>query len=184
MASEFLRRRRTKKIAEEYVNEIIDKLSHNPAVDKSATIPFNADSLQKDFTAQLESLLERDAEEGERPIWRELFLRDEYKIFADDETALFVKIFGDGVGIFGLGAANDNFKILSLCFTEPERSREARTLDFVFGAFTKTFFPKVAPDEVRDVLKANYFFTAGDLLFTLIQSGKLNMLNVVAERSS
>ena len=184
MASEFLRRRRTKKIAEEYVNEIIDKLTHNPAVDKNVTIPFNAASLQKDFTEQLETLLERDAEEGERPIWRELFLRDEYKLFADNEIALLVKIFGDGVAIFGLGAADGNFKILSLCFTEPKRRREIRTLDFVFGAFTKMFLPKVAPDEVRDALKVNYFFTAGDLLFTLIQSGKLNMLNVVAERSS
>lgn len=176
------RGRRVTKIAEDYVGEIIGRLANNPAVDKPATLPFNAPFLQKNFNAQLELLLKLDVDEDDRTIWRELLSLDECKLFSDDETALFVKIFGDGVGLFGFGAAGDNFKILSLCFTEPEKFRETQMLNFVFGAFSKCFLPKVDPAEVRAVLKANYFFAAGGLVFTLIQNGKLKMFNIVAER--
>ena len=127
-------------------------------------------------------LLERDADEDDRPFWRKLLSLDEYELFADEETALFVKIFGDNVGLFGMGATGGNFKILSLCFLETKRRRETQALNFVFGALSKVFLPKVDPDEVFGVLKANYFFTAGELLFTLVPSGELNMFNIVVDK--
>ena len=169
------------KIADEYIDEIIGKLANNPAVEQTAVLPFDAASLQREFNAQLEIVLKREFVADELLFWKSLLSLDECKIFADDETALFVKIFGNVVGLFGFGEAGGNFKILSLCFTKPEKRREVQTLNFVFEAFTKVFLPKVDTSEIVAVLKENHFFNASGITFEFVRINELNMMNVFAE---
>ena len=166
--------------AKKYSDEIIIKLTNNPAVDRDATLPFNAASLQKRFNAQIERLVERDATEDTRPILRKLLL-DDRQIYADDETALFVKIFGDEAGLFGFGDAGGDFKILSLCFTVTEDDDARTALDFVFNAFVKVFLPNVPINEFIAVMSSNNFLTAAGTTFELVEIGELNMLNVFVD---
>ena len=175
------RKRRVITAIESHVDEIIGKLANNPAVDKPAKLPINVESLQEKFNAQLEMFLEQNFVADERALLRETLMLDESKIFSDDESVMLVKIFNAGTGLFGFGDTGGNFKILSLCFTKPQRRFDEQALNLLFDAFTKVFLPEVAASEVIAVLLKNHFFVAESLIFELVQTGELNMLNVFVE---
>ena len=153
----------------------------NPAAENLPSLPFNAASFQKDFNTQLEKFLEQNFAEDESSFWRENLSIDDCKIFSDDETFMFSKIFRNCTGIFGLGEANGNFKIISLCFIESQKRFEKQLIDFVFKLFMKTFLPRVPTSEIVAVLKEDHFFTVASVTFEFVQTGKFNMLNVFIE---
>ena len=171
------------RITNEQLNEIFSKIMGNKAVapENSATLRFNAESLKENFNAKLMSLLETSLTDDELAMQKKFLLIDDCKVLSDGTLDLFVNKFGDGAGLFGVSTTGGNFKILSLCFTVPTGHREKQTFKFVFGAFTKTFLPAlVDPNELLDTLKENYSCAAGDVIFSLVQSGNLRLIHAVA----
>lgn len=150
----------------------------NPAVDNFASLPFSAASFQKEFNTQLEKFLEQNFAEDDRLFWRENLSIDDCKIFSDDETFMFTKIFGNCAGIFGFGEADSKFKILSLVYAKSKKSFDRKLIDFVFKLFMKTFLPKVDTHEIITVLNENNFFTVAGVVFELIHPEKYDMLIV------
>ncbi|MBR1645617.1 MAG: hypothetical protein IJ685_02450 [Selenomonadaceae bacterium] len=181
MPNNLRRKRRVATGIEAHIDEIIGRLANNPAVEHIASLPFSVESFQTDFNAQLEKFLEQNFAEEERSFWTETLSLNDCKIFSDDETVMFVKIFGTCAGIFGFGETNGKFKILSLSFIESRKHFDKQLTDFVFSLFMKTFLPKVATSEIIAVLKENNFFTVAGIVFELVQTGKFNMLNVSVE---
>ncbi len=178
MPNDLRKKRRALTPIEECTTEIIGRLVSNPAVENLASLPFSPASFQKDFNAQLEKFLEQNFAEDDRTFWRKKLSLDDSQIFSDDEIFMFVKTFGDHVGIFGLGDADSKFKILSLCSVESKKHFDGKLKDFVFKLFMKTFLPKVDTSEIVAVLDENNFFTVAGVVFELIHPEKYDMLIV------
>ena len=158
-------------ISTEFADEIINRLANNSAVDKEASLPFDAASLTETFNAQLKRA------DDKKSIQPQMFI-DDAQIFTDAENVLFVKIFNDAAGLFGIGTAGGNFKILSLCrIVDATRTNS----DLLFVAFVKTFLPNVPIDEFTALLSANKIVTAAGIIFVQHKLDGLDMLNVFVE---
>lgn len=150
--------------------------------ENSPPLPLNVRKLQQSFNAQLEPFLEAAQLDAESlALMQKLLLINEYQLYTDEASGLefFVNIFGDTIGLFGMGTISGNFKILRLCFTVPDNQREAQTLDFVFHAFTKIFLPEAAGDEFINALKSTPEVTRGGVKFSLSQKDNLLMVNAI-----
>ena len=174
------------KITHEQIDEIINDFENCPVDENTPSLPFNVETLQENFNAQINPLLDKTFELGELDeetlqLLRQLLLIDEYQIYSADDMEFFFNIFGDTIGLFGIKKPDENFKILRLCFTVPDNSREARTLDFVFYAFTKIFLPKGDSVEFINALKANPSVTRGGVNFSLVQKDNLLTVTALAE---
>ena len=166
------------------LDEIFSKLMGNPVVATKnfSTLRFDAETLKENFNAKLLPLLENSLTDDELAAQKKFLLIDDYKLLSDGELDLFVNKFGDSAGLYGVAVTGGNFKILSLCFTEPTNRRERQLMNFVFTAFAKTFLPAlVDTNELLDALKENYSCAAGGVIFSLVQSGNLNLLHAIAD---
>ena len=169
------------RITHEQIDEIMSEFESLELDENSPPLPLNVDELQQRFNAQINPLLDAAELDAEGlALMRKLLLIGEYQTFTDEASGLefFVNIFGDTIGLFGLKSIGGNFKILRLCFTVPENQREAKTLDFVFHAFTKIFMPKVDGEQFINALKSNPFVFVNDVKFSLTQED--NLLTVTA----
>ena len=174
------------RITHEQIDEIVDAFAECQIDENSPTLKFNVESLQENFNAQINPLLEKTFELGELDaeslaLLKHLLLIDEYQIHSADDMEFFFNIFGDTIGLFGIKKRDENFKILRLCFTVPDNSREAKTLDFVFWAFAKIFLPDVDSVEFIKALQSNKSVTRGGVIFSLTKNGNLNTVTAVAE---
>lgn len=172
------------RITHEQIDEIVDAFAECQIDENSPTLKFNVESLQENFNAQINSILDAAAsqlDEETLPLLQQLLLIDEYQIHSADEMEFFFNIFGDTIGLFGIKKRDENFKILRLCFTVPDNSREAKTLDFVFWAFAKIFLPDVDSVEFIKALQSNKSVTRGGVIFSLTKNGNLNTVTAVAE---
>ena len=172
------------RITHEQIDEIISSFESLELDENSPSLPFDIKSLQENFNAQLEPFLaaaELDAQE--LALMQKLLLINEYQTFNDEASdfELFVNIFGDTIGLFGCGTSGANFKILRLCFTVPENQREAKTLDFVFHAFTKIFTPDIDGEELIKALKTNPSVAGGNVIFSLTQKNNLLVVTAVGK---
>lgn len=172
------------RITQEQIDEIVDAFAECQIDENSPTLKFNVESLQENFNAQINSIFDAAAsqlDEETLPLLQQLLLIDEYQIHSADDMEFFFNIFGDTIGLFGIKKRDENFKILRLCFTVPDNSREAKTLDFVFWAFAKIFLPDVDSVEFIKALQSNKSVTRGGVIFSLTKNGNLNTVTAVAE---
>ena len=162
------------RITSEQIDAIVDSFETLDIDENTPPLPVNVESLQKLFNAQINPLLDAAQLDDESlALLQKLLLIDEYQINSADDMYFFFNIFGDTIGLFGLGRTGENFKVLRLCFTVPENHREARTLDFVFHAFTKVFFSDINGEDLIKALKSNPFVIGGGAKFSLTQEGNL-----------
>lgn len=170
------------RITPEQIDAIIDAFQALKLDKNTPTLPFNVESLQKLHNAQINPLLEKAKLEGEElALMQKLLLIDEYDINYADGLYFFFNIFGNTIGIFGLGAEGENFKIVRLCFTVPEDQREAQTLNFVFHAFTRVFSPETDDMTFINALKTNPEVTGNGMTFSMTQEGNLITVTALAE---
>ena len=112
---------------------------------------------------------------------QQLLLINEYQVNSADGLYFFFNIFGDTIGIFGVGKTGENFKVLRLCFTVPENQREAQTLNFVFHAFNKVFVPESDDVEFITALRSNPEVNRNGFVFSMVQEGNLLTVTALAE---
>lgn len=168
------------------IDEIMSSFERLKLDENSPSLPFNVKSLQHRFNAQIKPFLDAAQLDAEGlALMQKLLLINECQIHTDEENnfEFFVNIFGDTIGLFGLGTIGGNFKILRLCFTVPENDREAQTLNFVFHAFTKSFLPKADGVEFINLLKATSEVICGGVKFSLTQKDNLLTVTAVADAS-
>ena len=170
------------RITPEQIDAIVDSFAELKLDELAPALPFNVESLQKNFNAQLNPLLEASKLEGdELAVMQKLLLIDEYQVNSDDGLYFFFNIFGDTIGLFGLGAEGDNFKVMRLCFTVPENDREAQTLNFVFHAFTRIFAPEFDDVTFINALKTNPEVAGNGMTFSMTHEGNLITVTALAE---
>ena len=105
------------RITHEQIDEIVDAFAECQIDENSPTLKFNVESLQENFNAQINPLLEKTFELGELDaeslaLLKHLLLIDEYQIHSADDMEFFFNIFGDTIGLFGIKKRDENFKIL------------------------------------------------------------------------
>ena len=162
--------------------KMLNNLASNPALKGSKTLNTNIDSLQKNFNAQIESMLKQtNLSAEELSTLQKFFLIKEYKTFSESGLKLFLNTFGNTITILGIGEENSNFKILSFCFTVPENSREENALDLVFTAFARVLLPDADLKDLLTEVKAKSSCVRNGIRFSLSQEGNLNILDLTAE---
>ena len=162
--------------------KMLNNLASNPALKGSKTLNTNIDSLQKNFNAQIESMLKQtNLSAEELSTLQKFFLIKEYKTFSESGLKLFLNTFGNTITILGIGEENSNFKILSFCFTVPENSREENALDLVFTAFARVLLPDADLKDLLTEVKAKSSCVRNGIKFSLSQDGNLNIFDLTAE---
>lgn len=170
------------RITSEQIDSIVNSFETLELDEIVQPLPFNVESLQTIFNAQLSPLLEAaQLDDEELDLMHKLLLIEEYQLHSNDGMYFFFHIFGDTIGLFGLGAEGDNFKIVRLCFTVPENKREAQTLNFVFHAFTKVFAPEFDDVTFINALRTNPEVTGNGMIFSMTQEGNLLTVTALAE---
>ncbi|MBR1645616.1 MAG: hypothetical protein IJ685_02445 [Selenomonadaceae bacterium] len=170
------------RITPEQIDAIIDAFQTLNIDENAAPLSINVESLQKNFNAQINPLLNAaNLSDEDRALIQKLLLIDEYQTNSADGMYFFFNLFGDTIGIFGLGNEGDNFKVLRLCFTVPDNQREAQTLNLVFHAFTKVLSPEFDDVEFINALQANPAVTGNGVTFSMTQEGNLITVTALAE---
>ena len=170
------------RITPEQIDAIVDAFQTLNIDENTPPLPVNVESLQKIYNAQINPLLEKaPLDDEELALMQKLLLIDEYQINSADGMYFFFNIFGDTIGIFGIGKTDENFKVLRLCFTVPENQRESQTLNFVFHAFNKVCVPESDDVEFITALKENPSVTRNGVTFSMTQEGNLLTVTALAE---
>ena len=82
------------KITHEQIDEIINDFENCPVDENTPPLPFNIETLQENFNAQINPLLDKTFELGELDeetlqLLRQLLLIDEYQIYSADDMEFF-----------------------------------------------------------------------------------------------
>lgn len=170
------------RITSEQIDAIVDAFQNFQIDENTPSLPVNVESLQERYNARINPLLDRaQLDEETLGLMQQLLLINEYQVNSADGLYFFFNIFGDTIGIFGLGEEGGNFKVLRLCFTVPENQRESQTLDFVFHAFTKVFLPESDDVEFITALRSNPEVNRNGFVFSMAQEGNLLTVTALAE---
>ena len=176
-------------LTHEQLDELVEHIGQNPATTSAntSTLNIDIDSLQKDFNADINSILAQAQFENDeqREFMEKLFLIKDYQIFAAEEGKVFMNAFGNSVVIIGVtGNGDDHFKLLAYAFTTPENQDDMTLSSLILASFVKVILPDADPEQF---LNALFSAQSGDLVrdgihFTVEQNGNLNILTAVVAK--
>lgn len=176
-------------LTHEQLDEIVECIGQNPATTSANTSTLNVDidSLQKDFNADISSILAQTQFENDeqREVMEKLFLIKDYQIFAAEEGKVFMNAFSNSVVIIGVtGKEDDRFKLLACAFATPEDQNDMTLSSLILASFMKVILPDADPEQfLKELVSAQ----SGDLIrdsihFTIEQDGNLNILTAVVAK--
>lgn len=176
-------------LTHEQLDELVDHIGQNPATTSANTSTLNVDidSLQKDFNADISSILAQAQFENDeqREVMEKLFLIKDYQIFAAEDGKIFMNAFGNSVVIIGVtGNGDDRFKLLACAFTTPENQDDMTLSSLILASFVKVILPDADPEQFLNEL---FSAQSSDLVrdgihFTVEQNGNLNILTAVVAK--
>lgn len=176
-------------LTHEQIDELVECIGQNPATMSANTSTLNVDidGLQKDFNADINSILAQAQFENDeqREVMEKLFLIKDYQIFAAEEGKIFMNAFGNSVVIIGVtGNEDDRFKLLACAFATPENQDDMTLSSLVLASFVKVILPDADPEQFLNEL---FSAQSGDLIrdgihFTVEQNSNLNILTAVVAK--
>lgn len=172
---------------QEQVDKIVDYVEQNPAAspENTSTLNLTPAQLQEKFNAELKPVLDKTQFENdeERATMEKIFLIQDFQLFEEEVGKFYLNIFGDGVAILGMtGNNDDNFKLASCAYINPETQGEKVLSSLVLLSFVKAVAPEENPQNLLETLAAEQSgtLTRNGVKFSTVKDGNLILLSAVA----
>lgn len=174
--------------SQEQVDKIMNYVDQNPAASAQNTsvLKLTPAQLKEKFNAELKPVLDKTQFENdeERTTMEKVFLIQDFQIFEEEGGKFYLNIFGDSVAILGMtGNNDDNFKLASCAYINPETQGEKVLSSLVLFSFVKSVAPEENPQTLLETLAAEQSgsLTRNGIKFSAVKDGNLILLSAVAE---
>lgn len=173
---------------QEQVDKIMNYVDQNPAAspENTSALKLTPEQLKEKFNAELKPVLDKTKFENdeERATMEKVFLIQDFQIFEEEGGKFYLNIFGDGVAVLGMtGNNDDNFKLASCAYINPETQGEKVLSSLVLLSFVKAVAPEENPQNLLETLAAEQSgtLTRNGIKFSAVKDGNLILLSAVAE---
>lgn len=172
---------------QEQVDKIMNYVDQNPAAspENTSVLKLTPAQLKEKFNAELKHVLDKTKFENdeERATMEKVFLIQDFQIFEEEGGKFYLNIFGDGVAVLGMtGNNDDNFKLASCAYINPETQGEKVLSSLVLLSFVKAVAPEENPQNLLETLAAEQSgtLTRNGIKFSAVKDGNLILLSAVA----